>query len=120
MDEPYRTVLGHFRHEIGHYYCELLALTSDRREEFRALFGDETTRTRRHCSHYSTGSGRDWQDNFISAYATMHPFEDFAEVFGHFLHIVDTLTAEEFGSSQTSPRPLEAPMAEVAARLRCR
>ena len=42
MDEPYRTVLGHFRHEIGHYYCQLLALTPDRRDEFRTLFGDET------------------------------------------------------------------------------
>jgi hypothetical protein len=120
MDEPYRTVLGHFRHEIGHYYCELLALTSDRREEFRALFGNESTSYEAALQrHYSTGSGRDWQDNFISAYATMHPFEDFAEVFGHFLHIVDTLqTAEEFGliSDEPSHRPLEAPMAEVIAR----
>ena len=108
MDEPYRTVLGHFRHEIGHYYCELLALTGDRREEFRALFGDETTSYEAALQrHYSTGSGRDWQDNFISAYSTMHPLEDFAEVFGHFLHIADTLqTAEEFGLISNEDRGL--------------
>jgi hypothetical protein len=96
MDEPYRTVLGHFRHEIGHYYCEELALAGDRREEFRALFGDDTTSYDEALQrHYSTGSGQDWQSNFISAYATMHPLEDFAEVFGHFLHIADTLQTAE-------------------------
>jgi hypothetical protein len=116
MDEPYRTVLGHFRHEIGHYYCEVLALTDDRRDEFRALFGDETTSYEQALQrHYSTGSGQDWQDRFISAYATMHPLEDFAEVFGHFLHIADTLqTAEEFGLISDEPAGvLEAPMAEI-------
>jgi hypothetical protein len=119
MDEPYRTVLGHFRHEIGHYYCEVLALTG-RREEFRALFGDETTSYQGALQrHYSTGSGQNWQDRFISAYATMHPLEDFAEVFGHFLHIADTLqTVQEFGLMGDEERvdPLEAPMAEVIAR----
>ena len=119
MDEPYRTVLGHFRHEIGHYYCEVLAL-SGRREEFRALFGDETTSYQGALQrHYSTGSGQNWQDRFISAYATMHPLEDFAEVFGHFLHIADTLqTVQEFGLMGDEERvdPLEAPMAEVIAR----
>jgi hypothetical protein len=120
MDEPYRTVLGHFRHEIGHYYCELLALSDERRDEFRSLFGDETTSYAEALQrHYSTGSGQDWQDRFISAYATMHPLEDFAEVFGHFLHIADTVqTAEEFGLASDEPavRPLDAPMAEVITR----
>jgi hypothetical protein len=135
MDEPYRTVLGHFRHEIGHYYCELLALTTDRRGEFRALFGDETTSYDEALQrHYRDGSWQDWQDRFISAYATMHPLEDFAEVFGHFLHIADTLqTAAEFGlipqqkqssegaslqSVPAEPRvaPLEGSMAEVVAQ----
>ena len=136
MDEPYRTVLGHFRHEIGHYYCELLALAPGRREEFRALFGDETTSYEEALQrHYSGGADRDWQDRFISAYATMHPLEDFAEVFGHFLHIADTLqTAAEFGlmsqpeSGSDAPslqgisaKPriglLQTPMAEVIARI---
>jgi hypothetical protein len=120
MDEPYRTVLGHFRHEVGHYYCEVLALTDERREEFRALFGDESTSYEEALQrHYSTGAGHDWQNKFISAYATMHPHEDFAEVFGHFLHIADTLqTAREFGLISEDPAlgPLEAPMAEVIGR----
>ena len=99
MDEPYRTVLGHFRHEVGHYYCELLALTPDRRDEFQRLFGDETLSYEEALQHhYSAGAGQQWQGDFISAYATMHPLEDFAEVFGHFLHIADTLqTAGELG-----------------------
>jgi hypothetical protein len=136
MDEPYRTVLGHFRHEIGHYYCEILALTPDRREEFRALFGDETTSYEEALErHYSGGAGRHWENRFISAYATMHPLEDFAEVFGHFLHIADTLqTAVEFGlMSQPelggeasslqgiSAKPriglLQIPIADVIARI---
>jgi hypothetical protein len=104
MDEPYRTVLGHFRHEIGHYYCQLLVLTPHRRNEFRTLFGDESASYEEALQrHYMTGAARDWQDHFISAYATMHPLEDFAEVFGHFLHIADTLqTAAELG---LLPRP---------------
>jgi hypothetical protein len=98
MDEPYRTVLGHFRHEIGHYYCDLLVLNGDRREEFRELFGEESTSYDEALQrHYSGGAGHDWQSRYISAYATMHPLEDFAEVFGHLLHIADTLqTAAEF------------------------
>jgi hypothetical protein len=136
MDEPYRTVLGHFRHEIGHYYCEMLALSPDRREEFRALFGDEAASYEEALQrHYSGGADRDWQDGFISAYATMHPLEDFAEVFAHFLHIADTLqTAAEFGLmsqldqgsdasslQRISAKPrvglLQTPMAEVIARI---
>jgi hypothetical protein len=132
MDEPYRTVLGHFRHEIGHYYCQLLALTPHRRDEFRTLFGDETLSYEEALQrHYAFGAGQQWQGQFISAYAAMHPLEDFAEVFGHFLHIADTLqTAGEFGllpqpdqrdnafSTRGTARKLrksllERPMAEV-------
>ena len=120
MDEPYRTVLGHFRHEIGHYYCEVLALSIDRREEFHALFGDETTSYEEALQrHYSTVSAQGWQDRFISAYATMHPLEDFAEVFGHFLHIADTLqTAQEFGliAAEEHLDLAQASMAELIAR----
>ena len=134
MDEPYRTVLGHFRHEIGHYFCQLLAFTTDRRNEFRTLFGDETLSYEDALQrHYSAGARRVWPDQFISAYAAMHPLEDFAEVFGHFLHIADTLqTAGEFGllpqpeqrnnafsTTGTARKPrkslLERPMAEVVA-----
>ena len=40
MDEPYRTLLGHFRHEIGHYFFFVLAETGPARAEFESLFGD--------------------------------------------------------------------------------
>jgi hypothetical protein len=85
MAEPYRTVLGHFRHEIGHYYCELLVLTAGRGEEFRELFGDETqSYSRALVDHYSAGPGHSWPVDMISAYAAMHPLEDFAETFAHY------------------------------------
>jgi hypothetical protein len=106
MAEPYRTVLGHFRHEIGHYYCELLVLTAGRGEEFRALFGDETrSYSGALVEHYSGGPGSRWPVDLISGYAAMHPLEDFAETFAHFLHITDTLqTAAAFGLSVGSAR----------------
>jgi hypothetical protein len=135
MDEPYRTVLGHFRHEIGHYYCELLALNGGSRKDFRELFGDESTSYDEALQrHYSDGGGHDWQGRYISAYATMHPLEDFAEVFGHLLHIADTLqTAAEFrllphhvqdddafSMPEIAKKPrvalLERPMADVVAQ----
>lgn len=102
MDEPYRTVLGHFRHEIGHYYWSVLvgpsSAPSVRLAAFRELFGDETrSYSEALRGHYAAGPPPDWRRTYISAYASMHPWEDFAEVFAHVLHIRDTLqTAAEF------------------------
>lgn len=99
FSEPYRTVLGHFRHEIGHYYWDLLVSNTPVLAEFRRLFGDETqdyeaARQR----HYENGPSPGWQDHYISAYASMHPWEDWAESWAHYLHMTDTLeTAAEFG-----------------------
>jgi hypothetical protein len=92
MGEPYRTLLGHFRHEIGHYYWDRLVRDGDELPQFRALFGDEREDYPAALKrHYDTGAPADWQDQFISAYASSHPWEDFAETFAHFLHIIDTL-----------------------------
>jgi hypothetical protein len=105
MVEPYRTLLGHFRHEIGHHYWELLVRNGVWHEAFRALFGDE----RRDYgaaldAHYATGPKPDWRDSHVSSYASSHPWEDFAETWAHYLHIVDTLeTADAFGL-QVHPR----------------
>ncbi|MGN6685077.1 MAG: zinc-binding metallopeptidase family protein [Devosia sp.] len=91
MNEPYRTLLGHFRHEIGHYYWDLLIDNTPALDEFRALFGDERTDYGKALQrHYDNGAPVDWQRNFISAYATSHPWEDWAETWAHYLHIVDT------------------------------
>ncbi len=97
LDEPYRTVLGHFRHEIGHYY-QMAIIDDDVRPRFEELFGDPDLDYQASLDrHYSQGAPPDWRQNYVSSYATMHPAEDFAETFAHYLHIRDTLdTAAAF------------------------
>lgn len=99
MGEPYRTLLGHFRHETGHYYWNVLLRDTGRLGHFRAMFGDERTDYARALQeHYQNGPPPDWEQTYISAYAAAHPWEDFAESWAHYLHIVDTLeTASAFG-----------------------
>lgn len=99
MKERYRTLLGHFRHEVGHYYWTQLIDGTEWLDAFRALFGDERADYRKALDrHYKHGAPRDWKDRFITAYASSHPWEDWAETFAHYLHIVDTLgTANDFG-----------------------
>ena len=93
MDEPYRTLLGHFRHEIGH--CSFYRLVDPSGEylpRFNELFGDPDADYQAALDrHYSEGAPAGWQENFVSSYATMHPAEDWAETFAHYLHIRDTL-----------------------------
>jgi hypothetical protein len=100
-NEPYRTLLGHFRHEIGHYFWDRLIRDSSRLAEFRRLFGDERENyagaLRR---YYENGAPGNWQDTFVSAYASSHPWEDWAETWAHFLHMSDALeTASVLGLS---------------------
>jgi hypothetical protein len=101
MAEPYRTVLGHFRHEIGHHFWERLVRDDVWHGAFREMFGDE----RRNYgsaldAHYANGPQPGWQEHYVSSYAGAHPWEDFAETWAHYLHIVDTLeTADAFGLS---------------------
>ena len=105
MGEPYRTLLGHFRHEVGHYFWDILVRDSGKLDACRAAFGDDSMdygeALRR---HYAEGPPPDWQQRFVSAYATTHPWEDFAETWAHYLHIVDTLEmAGEFGMEVRPP-----------------
>jgi hypothetical protein len=101
LDEPYRTLLGHFRHEIGHYYWPKLVEQAgeDELQRARALFGDERASYQQALDrHYAQGPPDGWSERYVSAYATMHPAEDWAESFSHYLHIHDTLqTAAAFG-----------------------
>jgi hypothetical protein len=110
MGEGYRTVLGHLRHEIGHYYWDLLIANSNLLEAFRETFGDERASYEEAIQrHYESGPPPQWGESFISAYATMHPWEDWAETWAHYLHMVDTLeTAKSHGLT------LRAPAAERA------
>lgn len=99
MGELYRTLLGHFRHEVGHYYWDRLVRDGGELESFRALFGDDRLDYGEALArHYEQGVPADWRERYVSAYATMHPWEDWAETWAHYLHIVDTLEmAASFG-----------------------
>ena len=110
MEELYRTVLGHFRHEVGHYYWERLIYNTENLGPFRQLFGDERTDYGQALQkHYAQGAPVDWDLKFISSYATAHPWEDWAETWAHYLHIIDTLeTAYAFGL-KVRPEVVEAP-----------
>lgn len=101
MDEVYRTLLGHFRHEVGHYYWDRLIANTNYINEFRNMFGDEQwDYAEAMKKYYADGAPTNWNSNYISAYATMHPWEDWAETWAHYLHIIDTLeTAYYFGLS---------------------
>ena len=106
MSEPYRTLLGHFRHEVGHYYWDLLIENRPALDEYRRLFGDERADYGQALQrHYETGAPPNWQQSYISSYATSHPWEDWAETWAHFLHIVDT-TGELKTRMDFDPYPL--------------
>jgi len=106
MHEPYRTLLGHFRHESGHYYWDRLIDEGGRVESFRKVFGDERQDYQQSLqAHYARGGTLpDWQENFVSEYATSHPWEDWAETWAHYLHMVDLLeTAASYNTRLTIP-----------------
>jgi hypothetical protein len=118
MGEAYRTVLGHFRHEIGHYFEMRLIDGTPRVEAFRQLFGDESADYQAALDrHYKQGAPADWPQRFVSQYASMHPYEDFAETWAHYLHMVETLeTARSYGLA-LRPRPVGgAEQPEMRAR----
>lgn len=99
MHEPYRTLLGHFRHEVGHYYWDRLVANTPWHDKCRELFGDERQDYAAALKrNYDQGPPANWADNHISSYASVHPWEDWAESWAHYLHIVDSLdTALGFG-----------------------
>jgi hypothetical protein len=122
LAEPYRTLLGHFRHEIGHYYWMRLVEGRPALPVFRALFGDERADYAAALErHYADEPPRGWAETHVSIYATAHPWEDWAETFAHYLHIRDTLqTAASYGvvvvgpEADVAPHP-SAPLAAVPA-----
>ena len=106
LHEPYRTLLGHMRHEVGHYFQPILAPEGSKAlERCRALMGDERADYAQAMErHYAEGPPADWAERFVSAYATMHPWEDWAETFAHYLHIRDVLqTAVAYGITVSGP-----------------
>lgn len=99
LHEPYRTLLGHLRHEVGHYYWDRLIAGTAWIDDFRQLFGDEREDYAAALErNYQQGPATGWDQQFVSAYASSHPWEDWAETWAHYLHMVDTLdTASSFG-----------------------
>ncbi len=111
LGEAYRTLLGHFRHEIGHYYWMLLIENNPKLLNIcRELMGDDTQDYEQACArHYEQGPPADWAIHHISAYASMHPWEDWAETWAHTLHMIDSLdTARNYGLADQAPRAAEA------------
>jgi hypothetical protein len=106
MHEPYRTLLGHFRHESGHYYWDRLIAEGGRVDAFRKVFGDESVDYQQALQdHYARGGTLPgWQARFVSEYASAHPWEDWAETWAHYLHMVDLLeTAASYNMKLTVP-----------------
>jgi hypothetical protein len=105
--EPLRTLLGHFRHEVAHYYWDRLIADSSWLPRFREVFGDERADyTAALQRHYREGPPIDWAERSVSAYASVHPWEDWAETMAHYFHITDSLeTAAGFGMSLKPKHP---------------
>jgi hypothetical protein len=118
LDEPNRTLLGHLRHESGHYYWMRLLASGPQLDQFRWLFGDERTDYAVAVQqHYANGAPADWAERHVSAYATAHPWEDWAETWAHLLERIDALeTAREYrllpGRDSTAASALETLGAE--------
>lgn len=105
LHEPYRTLLGHLRHESGHFYWDRLIRDGGRLQEFRNRFGDESANyPNALANYYANGAPADWQASHVSAYATAHPWEDWAETWAHYLHMVDLLeTAASYNTRLVVP-----------------
>jgi hypothetical protein len=105
MGETYRTLLGHFRHEIGHYYWDQLINDTPRLVPCRELFGDDSQSYDEAIQrHYKQGAPVDWPTNFVSSYASMHPWEDWAETWAHYLHMFDTLETARYSDLVVAER----------------
>jgi hypothetical protein len=112
MGELYRTLLGHFRHEIGHYYWDRLVADTPYLDEFRRIFGDERQDYAAALQdYYANGAPADWSERFISAYASSHPWEDFAETWAHYFHMIDTLETAHAAGLAISPMLPQSPSA---------
>jgi hypothetical protein len=118
LHEPYRSLLGHFRHEVGHYVWDRLIRDGGRLAGCRRLFGDDQRDYGEALNrYYQDGPPSDWQDRFVSAYASSHPWEDWAETWAHYLHIIDTLeTARAFGLT-VHPEEVQDPSLNATVRF---
>jgi hypothetical protein len=117
--EPFRTLLGHFRHEVAHYYWDRLIGDSPWLEQFRQIFGDERQNYAEALQrHYREGPPVDWAERSVSAYGSVHPWEDWAETMAHYFHIIDSLeTAAGFGIALRPKHPSAKMMSADARKV---
>jgi hypothetical protein len=116
MHEPCRTLLGHFRHEVGHYYWDRLVRDRGRLDSMRQIFGDDRADYAESLETYhARGAPSDWPERFISAYATSHPREDFAETWTYYLHIIDTLEMARAFNTNSHPEAESGELDAIAA-----
>jgi hypothetical protein len=108
-NEPYRTLLGHFRHESGHYFWDRLIKESPRLDAFRELFGDERADYAAALQRHYQSAPAGWPEGYVTAYATMHPWEDWAETWAHYLHVTDTLETAAACGISIKPRRKDEP-----------
>jgi hypothetical protein len=110
LHEPFRTLAGHMRHEVGHYYWDRLIGMRGEHGSFRSMFGDERPDYGQALqTYYAAGPPADWQSRFISAYASAHPLEDWAETWAHYLHMVDALEIAASCGFSLRPRRSDEP-----------
>ena len=113
LGEPYRTLLGHVRHESGHFFWPHLIERTERLDGFRQRFGDERADYGAALArHHGEGAPRDWQERFVSAYASAHPWEDWAETWAHYLHMTDTLETAAACGLGLAPKRADEPTLE--------
>ena len=118
LGERYRTLLGHFRHESGHYYWDRLIQGSALLPGFREQFGNEQEDYDEALKRHYAAPHKDWSEGFVSAYATMHPWEDWAETWAHYLHMVDTLETAQSSGLALRPQPVGGAISENVTTLR--
>lgn len=115
LGEAYRTLLGHMRHEIGHYYWDILIANTDNQDSFRAMFGDERQDYGQALEdHYQHGAPENWQNDYISTYASCHPWEDWAETWAHYMHITSTLESMRSTGLDVLASQPDSPVHELA------
>jgi hypothetical protein len=118
LNEPYRTLVGHLRHESGHFYWDQLIAGSPNLPRFRELFGDETLNYEQALQwYYQQGPAPGWQDRTITAYASCHPWEDWAESWAHYLHMTDTLETASACGVALKPRGTNQPALKADPNL---
>ena len=104
LEEPYRTMMGHMRHEIAHMLWWRLSLRDDFLDAFRAMFGDERIDYPAALQyHYENGPPAQWQQHYLTTYASAHPHEDWAETAAHLLHLTD-ITDSFVATGLSSPQ----------------